>query len=98
MQRKEKHQEEVEDKNASKKGIIEGGTVLVEKVYEPLQAILDACEARLRPNQTNKDRLRTYPDPKIKKHRLNVLQKMIQVTQSLLDRQNMGIYQTTNEP
>ena len=67
-------------------GIPKAGSVLAEKVFEPLQAILDAYEARLRPNQTNKEILRAYPDPEIKKQRLHIFQKMIQVTQSLLDK------------
>lgn len=76
----------------------EGGLVLAEKVSKPLQAILDAYQARLRSNQTNEERLRAYPDPEIEKERLDIFQKMIQVTQSPLDRQNMGINQTTQEP
>ena len=55
--------------------------VLAEKVFKPLQAILDAYEARLRPNQTNEERLRVYLDQKIEKQRLDIFQKMIQVTQ-----------------
>lgn len=49
-------------------------------------------------NQTNEERLRAYPDPKIEKQQLHIFQKMVQVTQSLLDRQNRGINQTTQEP
>ena len=54
--------------------------VLAEMVFKPLQAILNAYEARLRPNQTNEERLRAYPDPEIEKQRLDIFQKMIHVT------------------
>ena len=96
--KKKKLQEEKEIQLQSKMGMPEGGLVLAEKVFEPLQAILDAYEARLRPNQTNKERLRAYLDPEIEKQRLDIFQKMIHVTQSLLDKQNMGINQTIQEP
>lgn len=53
----------------------------------------------MRPNQTNEERLRAYPNPEIKKERLDVFQKMLQVTQSLLvGKQNVGINQTMQEP
>ena len=44
-------------------GIPQVRSVLAEKVFKPRQAILDAYEARLRPNQTNEERMRAYPDP-----------------------------------
>ena len=78
--RKQNLQEEKETEHQSKIGIPEGGSVLAEKVFKPLQAILDAYKARLRLNQTNEEKLRAYPDPKIKKQRLDIFRKMIQVT------------------
>ena len=61
--------------------------------------MLDSYEAsRLRPNQMNEERLRAYLDPKIKKQQLDIFQKMIQVTELLLDKQNVGINQTMQEP
>ena len=42
----------------------EPGSVLADKVFEPLKALLDAYEAsRLKPNQTLEERYRAYPDP-----------------------------------
>ena len=37
----------------------------MEKVFESLKAMLDAYEARLRPNQTQEERYRAYLDPEI---------------------------------
>ena len=96
--RKQKLQEEKENELQNKTGIPEARSVLAEKVFKPLQAILDAYEARLKPNQTNEERLRAYPDPEIKKQRLDIFQQMVHVTKSLLDKQNMGINQTVLEP
>ena len=74
-------------KNQKKESLLEGGSVLVEKVFEPLKAMLDAYEARLRPNQTQEERYRAYPDPEIEIKCLEIFQRMMKDTQALLDKQ-----------
>ena len=74
-------------RNQKKESLLEGGSVLAEKVFEPLKAMLDAYEARLRPNQTQEERYRAYPDPKIQTKCLEIFQRMIEGTQALLDKQ-----------
>ena len=59
----------------------------MEKVFEPLKAMLDAYEARLKPNQTQEERYRAYPDLKIETKLLKIFQKTIKGTQALLDKQ-----------
>ena len=49
--------------------------------------MLDAFEARLKPNQTLEDRVRAYPDPQLETKRLEIFQKMIEGTQALLQKQ-----------
>ena len=49
--------------------------------------MLDSYEARLRPNQTNEECYRAYPDSKLETKRLEVFQKMIEGTQALLEKQ-----------
>ena len=61
--------------------------MLANKVFEPLKTMLDSYEARLRPNQTNEERYRAYPDPELETKRLEVFQKMIEGTQALLEKQ-----------
>ena len=51
-QREEKAHEEAKDKK--KESLLEGGLVLAKKVFEPLKAMLDVYEARLRPNKPKK--------------------------------------------
>ena len=48
-----------------KENTIGGRSILADKVFESLQAILDAYEARLKPNQTQEERYRAYPDPEL---------------------------------
>ena len=60
---------------------------MAEKVFEPLKTMLDSYEARLRPNQTNEEHYRAYPDPELETKRLEVFQKMIEGTQALLEKQ-----------
>ena len=54
-QREEKAQEEAKDQK--KESLLEGRSILVEKVFEPLKAMLNAYKARLRPNQTQKEKV-----------------------------------------
>ena len=78
---KKKRQEEKaqeETKEQKEKSIPEGGSVLANKVFEPLKAMLDAYKARLKPNQSNEERYITYPEPKFKTKRLEIFQKMIE--------------------
>ena len=42
------------------------------QVLEPLHAMLDAFEARLKPNQTLKERLRAYLDPQLETKLLKI--------------------------
>ena len=72
-QREEKAQEEA--KSEKKESLLEGGLVLAEKVFEPLKAMLDAYEARLRPNQTQEERYRAYLDPKIETKCLEIFRE-----------------------
>ena len=60
--------------------------VLARQILEPLRAMLDAFEARLKPNQTLEDRVRAYPDPQLKIKRSEIFQKMIEGTQALLQK------------
>ena len=55
----------------------------MEKVFEPLKAMLEVYEARLRPNQTQEKRYRAYPNLEIETKRLEILQRMIKGTQAL---------------
>ena len=49
--------------------------------------MLDAFEAGLRPNQTQEERYKAYPNPKIETKCLEIFQRMIKGTQALLDKQ-----------
>ena len=60
---------------------------MAKKVFEPLKTMLDLYEARLRPNQTNEERYRAYPNLELETKRLEVFQKMIKRTQALLEKQ-----------
>ena len=83
--REEKARKEAKDQN--KESLLEGDSILVEKVFEPLKAMLDAYEARLRPNQIQEERYKDYLDPEIETKCLEIFQRMIEGTQALLDKQ-----------
>ena len=65
---------------------IEGSILASGQVLEPLRAMLDAFKARLKPNQTLKERSRAYPDPQLKTKWLEIFQKMMEGTQALLQK------------
>ena len=60
---------------------------MVQKVFEPLNAMLEAFKARLKTGHTLEERARTYPDPVVESRRLDICQKLIEVTQALLEQQ-----------
>ena len=66
--------------------VTSGGSVLVDKVFEPLNAMLEAFEARLKPGQTQEERWRAYPEPALEKERLNMYTQLIKAVQSLIDK------------
>ena len=75
----------------------ESGSVLVQKVFEPLDTMLEAFEARLKTWQTLEERARNYPDPVIESRRLDICQKLIEVTQALLEQQTIEGQPKTRE-
>ena len=89
MAAKKCKEEKALDKQKSQeaKSAPQGGSVLADKVFEPLKTMLDLYEARLRSNQTNEERYRAYPNPELETKRLEVFQKMIEGTQALLEKQ-----------
>ena len=76
-----------EHKSEKEKSIPQGGLVLADKVFEPLKMMPNSYEARLRPNQTNKECYRAYPNLELETKRFQVFQKMIKGTQALLEKQ-----------
>ncbi|MCO5585805.1 hypothetical protein L7F22_039737 [Adiantum nelumboides] len=62
------------------------GSVLADKKFEPLEAILKAYEARIENRQnTMEERWKTYPNAGIEKARLEMCKKMIETAQLLLE-------------
>ena len=75
-----------EAKLQKEKSLLEGVFFLLDKVFKPLKAMLNAYEAILRPKQTNEERFRAYPNPNLETKRLDIFQKMIEGTQTLLNK------------
>ncbi|MCO5558438.1 hypothetical protein L7F22_012021 [Adiantum nelumboides] len=61
-----------------------GGSALVDKVLEPLDALLQAWEARLKTNQTLEQRWLTYPQPDVETKRLEMCKELIKAAQALM--------------
>ena len=80
MAAKKRREEKALDEQKSQEGknTPQGGSILADKVFEPLKMMLDMYEARLRPNQTNEEQYRAYPDSNLETKRLEVFQKMIE--------------------
>ena len=89
MAAKRNHAEKVntDEKVVGNENELNGGLVLVDQALEPLKAMLDAYEARLKPKETLEERYRAYPNPMLETKRLEILQKMIEGTQDLLEKQ-----------
>ncbi|MCO5554473.1 hypothetical protein L7F22_008002 [Adiantum nelumboides] len=61
------------------------GLVLVDKVLEPLDALLKQWEARLNNHQTLEQRWLTYPYPEIETKRLEMCKDLIRAAQALME-------------
>ncbi|MCO5559225.1 hypothetical protein L7F22_012820 [Adiantum nelumboides] len=59
------------------------GLVLAEKHFEPLDAVLQAYEARLKPLETLEERWKHYPDPAIETRQLEIFKQLVKATQAL---------------
>ena len=66
-------------------GTSSGGSVIVDKVYEPLQAALDAYNSRIAALVELPKKLQEYPNPGEEKVRLVVYQQIIKDSQTLMD-------------
>ncbi|MCO5563719.1 hypothetical protein L7F22_017366 [Adiantum nelumboides] len=62
-----------------------GGSVLVDKVLELLDALLQQWEARLNNHQTLEQRWLTYPYPKIETKRIEMCKDLIRAAQALME-------------
>lgn len=63
----------------------EGGSVIIDRVHEPLQAALDAYSSCITPLTEIPKKLQEYPNPQEEKVRLVVHQQLIQETQTMLE-------------
>ena len=79
-QNKEKERENLKPKERIEQS---SGSVLAEKHFEPLDALLQAYEARLKPLETLEERWRKYPDPAVEARQLEIYQRLIEATQAL---------------
>ena len=59
--------------------------MIAEKIFEPLDAIIKAFEARLQPQQTVEQRWLTYPYAELEKQRFKMCKKLIETAQALLE-------------
>ena len=59
-----------------------GGSVIVEKLYEPLDAARKAFESRIKETMILPKKLQEYPNPIEEKERLASYQRLVQDTQT----------------
>ena len=59
-----------EQKRQQGKSTPKRDSVLAKKVFEPLKMMLDSYDARLRPNKTNEECYRAYPNLELKTKKL----------------------------
>ncbi|MCO5572353.1 hypothetical protein L7F22_026106 [Adiantum nelumboides] len=62
-----------------------GGSMLVDKVLEPLDAALEAYEARLKPNQTLEQRGMKYSQAKVETERLKMYKELVKIAQVMME-------------
>ena len=63
----------------------EGGLVLADKVFEPLDTLLMAYESRLKLGETFNIQWDKYSNPELEKRRFSICKQLIEVTQKLVE-------------
>ena len=81
------NQKDEETKESSKLNTSkqEDGSVLVDKLFEPLDTLLMAYESRLKSGETLEKQWENYPDRALEKRRFIVCQRLVEVTQALIE-------------
>ena len=74
---KKENQNKTSSSNNSKH---EGGFVLADKIFEPLDTLLMAYESKLRPDETMEVQWEKYPDPKLENCRFEICKRLVEVT------------------
>ena len=74
---KKENQNKTSSSNNSKH---KGGSVLADKIFEPLDTLLMAYESKLRPSETMEVQWEKYPDPELEKRRFEICKRLVEVT------------------
>ena len=92
---------ETKDSSSSDTSKMEGGLVLANKLFEPLDTLLMAYESRLKSGETLETQWENYPDPELEKRRFAICQRLVEVTQALIEQNKNETKETkekTSEP
>ncbi|MCO5562318.1 hypothetical protein L7F22_015944 [Adiantum nelumboides] len=73
-----------ENKETSMKS---GRSILVDKIFEPINAALEAYQAGLKAGQNMKNKWKNYPSPDVKAAKLKAYQNLVRITQDFLEKQ-----------
>ena len=68
----------------------EAGSVLADKLFEPLDAMLKAYEARLKPLETMEERWKNYPDAAQESRQLEIYKKLVEAVQAIEEQQKLN--------
>ena len=100
-QKQKEKNKKAEDSSSSNTSKHEGGSVLVDKLFEPLDTLLMAYESRLKSGETLETQWENYPDPELEKRRFAICQRLVEVTQALIEQNKNETKETkekTSEP
>ena len=82
-QQQEKSQKDTPKETIKPEKEPSAGSVLVDKIHEPLDALLKAYEARLKPLETMEDRWRNYLDAAIESRQLELYKRLVETLQAI---------------
>lgn len=83
MSSSENNQQKEKEKETKNKGKQSAGSVLAEKHYEPLDALLQAYEARLKKFETLEERWKNYPNASHETRQLEISKRLIEAAQAI---------------
>ena len=83
-QKQNQKDEETKDSSLSNTSKHEGGSMLVDKLFEPLDTLLMAYESKLKSGESLEKQWENYPDLELEKCRFAICQRLVKVTQALI--------------
>ena len=86
VKQQQKRDNEAKEASSTENSKHKWGSILVDKIFEPLDTLLMAYESRLKSGEPMSIQWENYPDPELEKSKFSICKRLIEVTQKLVEK------------